>query len=1017
MSLYGDQHNLDLVNADTNSKIVSLLHDPKNFDWTRFLIWLGAAKNDVLSKFVTPNKPSKAPLTSVLSEFDGNAASRQYVAALYKARWVQTKDLISTNLEKFVKFWQANEYGTKPIEGFHLTHEDLQWAVDELCSTVISNVHRWTLDRGPSIINNFFKIILNISGGMELDPTRTYKHELGALFLQSGFFIKDVRKFFSSFVPSNYIMMARALGIPEDDVQKLENGYLIKVTAKSIEKMNSDQRLFVEIEDKFNDNPKNKNRYVIHDMSLTPTQGFMKSWKVCLGTNFLRPESFDTQIRRLIPLVGTEDKLWELAKSPEVINQISEYVRELGTPGLGLVLGAIVNYVLGESSEKRKEYYSFLSYFSDIYANKFPMMVSPKATFYMMVISVSHGESWNYFLKILPKLQYLPKMPDMIDSERINFDFTKNGNLEKFLKVVDDVLLPNKDKLVWNDPRVLVMILKGLGYEKFMEFKFSDEKLQEVYVLLAKISPKSPFIKMLASKNNKIRNEVFSTIQKRMALGGLDPAKFCDANRNLADLPGDEVPENIKTLFAKSFDNLKIAQWRQDVIGSKQLYEKAPWMKDIFVQKVEKRAKEALEAKAHSIPSFVTMTNALSPGVLDKIVEALPEPDVKAALTAHNLMAVTQLVMIIENLNEQHYRGLSYNNMVKLLDALEQAMREKKEKTGAEGIHHEAIRLGVCDIIGKWVEEREEDANRLFTHVKNDPELKKFVLEYFGNYSAINALVKLVNSSEIKPHGTMAPDKLRAILNINNLKLPTEKPVDISALDKISTLKEILNTKNQAKLVWKELQVKKVKNTEEDAMVKSVLLDKYNKSKHGDIALKIIDEWDVAIESQVKGTESWDKDHPKAEIIDPAFHGTGTVAASFILRFGFAIVKSSTAGINTSGKMLGDGIYFSTVLDKAAQYVGDAGFSRGIGNRGFIFQMRANLGKEGKDYRAAGLDSTDGIRSPEWCVYTPNSQLRIMKAYRVELITKNDMRDLKGRYLLGTKKFKQVDNNPDADLV
>jgi hypothetical protein len=117
---------------------------------------------------------------------------------------------------------------------------------------------------------------------------------------------------------------------------------------------------------------------------------------------------------------------------------------------------------------------------------------------------------------------------------------------------------------------------------------------------------------------------------------------------------------------------------------------------------------------------------------------------------------------------------------------------------------------------------------------------------------------------------------------------------------------------------------------------------------------------------------------------------------------------------------LGDGIYFTNVLDKAAQYIGDAGFGRGMGTAGYIFQMTANLGRLGEDYRSAGFtDASDHKTyiSPEWCVYHPNSQLRIYKAFKVQLINKNEMRDLKSKYTTGGRGKKDAGDDNELDGV
>ena len=59
--------------------------------------------------------------------------------------------------------------------------------------------------------------------------------------------------------------------------------------------------------------------------------------------------------------------------------------------------------------------------------------------------------------------------------------------------------------------------------------------------------------------------------------------------------------------------------------------------------------------------------------------------------------------------------------------------------------------------------------------------------------------------------------------------------------------------------------------------------------------------------------------------------------------------------------------------------------------------MEAFLGEEDKNYKAAGLGG-DGIVSPEWCVFDPNRQLKIYKAFEVEIIDKKEMDELKQKH-------------------
>lgn len=122
--------------------------------------------------------------------------------------------------------------------------------------------------------------------------------------------------------------------------------------------------------------------------------------------------------------------------------------------------------------------------------------------------------------------------------------------------------------------------------------------------------------------------------------------------------------------------------------------------------------------------------------------------------------------------------------------------------------------------------------------------------------------------------------------------------------------------------------------------------------------------------------------------VDPAFHGTGGIAASMILRYGFKIISSSDP--MATGRMLGDGIYLTNKVDKAMQYVSNGGYSRNNGQQGYLLMMGVVLGSNPSDYQSAGTGN-DRIRSPEYCVRDPQKQIKINLVLEVELRTKREV--------------------------
>lgn len=257
----------------------------------------------------------------------------------------------------------------------------------------------------------------------------------------------------------------------------------------------------------------------------------------------------------------------------------------------------------------------------------------------------------------------------------------------------------------------------------------------------------------------------------------------------------------------------------------------------------------------------------------------------------------------------------------------------------------------------------------------------------------------LSDSNPIKPKINLTTDRINAIMKYNNITPPRR----VAFSDK-TTLKDVLKKIDTAPTIRDQHIVVEDK-TEKELEVMSVEYDVYNRRKHGNTGLRFLKSFTVAIPEQQSGFDEFNAKHmidagEASAIMKPVFHGTGSVAASMVLRYGFAVIKSGDASV--AGRALGDGIYFSNVIDKVAQYIGDNGYAngrRGIGNVGYIFEMEASLGKRREDYSHAGTklpgDRAPHFVSPEWCVFTPNKQLRIYKGYEVQMISGDDMDKMK----------------------
>lgn len=268
----------------------------------------------------------------------------------------------------------------------------------------------------------------------------------------------------------------------------------------------------------------------------------------------------------------------------------------------------------------------------------------------------------------------------------------------------------------------------------------------------------------------------------------------------------------------------------------------------------------------------------------------------------------------------------------------------------------------------------------------------------------------------IKPLVDLTPDRISQILKYNDIKVPR-----VSQVRDNTTLTELM-AKNVVTDPINKLAVTEDVKTEQELEEMSIEYDAFNRYRHGNIAVKMLRSFSVSIPVQEKGFTDWvakmNAEGTDPQILRPMFHGTGSVAASMILRYGFKVISANDSSV--VGRMLGDGIYFSNVLDKVSQYMSDGGYSRGAGVKGYIFEMEVSLGEYLRDYRAAGPGTghdQSRVISPEWAVFNANEQTRIYKAYECVLIDKGQMNALKSKHginestsVVGIKHFNQFIN-------
>lgn len=197
-----------------------------------------------------------------------------------------------------------------------------------------------------------------------------------------------------------------------------------------------------------------------------------------------------------------------------------------------------------------------------------------------------------------------------------------------------------------------------------------------------------------------------------------------------------------------------------------------------------------------------------------------------------------------------------------------------------------------------------------------------------------------------------------------------------------------------------DLKIVKVDmSADEVADINAKWVNQHRIGKHGNVYPAIKKVWDVHLpDEKFYEFKKLLTDSGMLNQISPAFHGTSGIAAAMILRYGFTVppLKDANGNLNPgmAGRMLGNGVYFATHIDKALLYACPDYNKERSESSGYVFEMETLLGRpangrHGGDYASAGgRDATSGavIRTPEWCVRDPERQVRIFRCYEVDVV-------------------------------
>lgn len=305
-------------------------------------------------------------------------------------------------------------------------------------------------------------------------------------------------------------------------------------------------------------------------------------------------------------------------------------------------------------------------------------------------------------------------------------------------------------------------------------------------------------------------------------------------------------------------------------------------------------------------------------------------------------------------------------------------------------------------------------------------DLKDQLLNLIGHDAAAIKTARELNKVDlIHPSKILTPEKMLDVLQINNISIaPSEPPKNG---ERIADYLKRIPAANIG-----ELHAEDENLSQAELERRSVEYDVFNAYRHGNVSVLFEKSFSVKVPVMEEGAKRFDAEVRERgdapNFMSPMFHGTSSLAASFICRNGFRIIEESSA-IQITGKAIGNGVYVTNVLDKASAYVSDDGFDQTTGSRGgYLLEMECLLGRRGSEWDATGLAgeiNTTGYLSPEWVLFRPNEQLRITKAHQVRIIPAEEMQRLHQRYgtnenVFQVKSFKTFVNEgytPKRDCV
>lgn len=247
---------------------------------------------------------------------------------------------------------------------------------------------------------------------------------------------------------------------------------------------------------------------------------------------------------------------------------------------------------------------------------------------------------------------------------------------------------------------------------------------------------------------------------------------------------------------------------------------------------------------------------------------------------------------------------------------------------------------------------------------------ERSVVNRLRKTSIIGQAVARINGDPNGVRVDVTPARMNEFLKYNDVDVTAVGTVDVKRLEDFGQLSDKLNA------VIPPLAL--TEDTSPGARRQRINeLHKNNRYNHDPaLGLEVKRVFTVNLPGQRDRFDAWVANNPRTKIVT-LYHGTGTYAAQFLLRYGFRIIKSTDGSV--TGRMLGDGIYFADNINKSMLYMSNKGYIRQAGQEGYVFKCKVALGERPQNHRE-GYAERSSLVSNEWAIFSTD-QIVIEEAY------------------------------------